>query len=298
MRETLLKIVTRRVIYTSMLAAIIASAYYGGYRYYLLNTVYESSQDSNATLIYGFGVLNEKLKAANALNDDLKRLLQIRQQEKDEIGERVQSLSTTISTLDKLANTDKELLEKYSSVYFLNENYTPKNLVSVDAAYLTLPDRPELITEGILHHLTELLRAADADKVPLQVLSAYRSYGAQSMLKSKYSILYGTGSANSFSADQGYSEHQLGTAVDFTTPSIGASLAGLDKTPEFEWLTSHAFLYGFILSYPKDNSHFVFEPWHWRYVGVELATKLHNEHKALYEMDQREIDTYLLKFFD
>ena len=89
-----------------------------------------------------------------------------------------------------------------------------------------------------------------------------------------------------------------GTTVDFTTPAIGASLAGLDKTAEYAWLAAHAHEYGFTLSYPRNNTHFVFEPWHWRYVGRELAKKLHDKNKALYDLDQREINTYLLKFFD
>ncbi|MDP3965873.1 MAG: M15 family metallopeptidase [bacterium] len=287
-----------RIIYVTLQAIAIAAVVYGGYRFYLLNSTYDVLEKSNANLQYEFAILNDKLKASTALNDDLKTLLLARQQEKDAMGEQVQSLSTTVQTLDKLANTDKELLEKYSSVYFLNENYVPKDLTPIDAAYQNRPEKPELIIAGVLPHLTQLLRAATAANMPLQVLSGYRSYGQQSALKSKYSITYGSGTANAFSADQGYSEHQLGTTVDFTTPAIGASLAGLDKTAEYAWLAAHAHEYGFSLSYPRNNAHFVFEPWHWRYVGRELAKKLHDENKALYDLDQRDINTYLLKFFD
>jgi LAS superfamily LD-carboxypeptidase LdcB len=120
----------------------------------------------------------------------------------------------------------------------------------------------------------------------------------QSALKTSYKIEYGVGTANSFSADQGYSEHQLGTTIDFTTPANGSALSGFDKTTTYTWLQKNAYLYGFSLSYPKGNTHFVFEPWHWRYVGVELAKKLHDENKTLYDLDQRDIDTYLIKFFD
>ena len=111
-------------------------------------------------------------------------------------------------------------------------------------------------------------------------------------------MTYGAGTANSFSADQGYSEHQLGTTVDFTNPTIGAMLTSFEKSMGYAWLQKNAYLYGFSLSYPKGNTHFVFEPWHWRYVGVELAKKLHDEGKTLYDLDQRDIDTYLIKFFD
>ena len=57
--------------------------------------------------------------------------------------------------------------------------------------------------------------------------------------------------------------------------------------------------FGFSMSYPRDNPLGVmYEPWHWRFIGVALATKLHNENKYFYDLDQREIDTYLSKIFD
>ena len=81
-------------------------------------------------------------------------------------------------------------------------------------------------------------------------------------------------------------------------PELQARLAGFDKTPGYPWLQAHAHEHGFILSYPKGNGHFVFEPWHWRYVGVELATRLHEDGKYFYDLDQRLIDTYLISFND
>jgi LAS superfamily LD-carboxypeptidase LdcB len=63
-------------------------------------------------------------------------------------------------------------------------------------------------------------------------------------------------------------------------------------------MQNHAYIYGFVLSYPKNNGYYVYEPWHWRFVGVKLATDLHNQGKNFYDMDQRTIDTYLLNIFD
>ena len=294
-----------RVLYSILFAAIIAALSYGGYNFYLLKNQFDESQVLDAHLQYGFDVLLDKLKASNAeverlntLNGDITTVLQAKTQESDTLQQQTQNLSSTVSTLDKLVNTDKQLLEKYSSVYFLNENYVPKDLTNIDVGYLNRPDKPEQVIVGIMGHLTDMLKAAGDAHMPLQVLSAYRSYGTQSALKSIYKIEYGAGSANSFSADQGYSEHQLGTAIDLTTPTIADTLAGFDKTTTYAWMQKNAYLYGFSLSYPKGNTHFVFEPWHWRYVGVALATKLHNENKTLYDLDQRDIDEYLIKFFD
>ena len=78
----------------------------------------------------------------------------------------------------------------------------------------------------------------------------------------------------------------------------GDNFDGFASDKAYQWLTDNAYKYGFSLSYPKNNSHFVFEPWHWRFVGIELAKKLHDENKTLSDLDQREIDTYLSKFFD
>jgi len=76
-----------------------------------------------------------------------------------------------------------------------------------------------------------------------------------------------------------HSEHQLGTALDLTTGAIG-NLAGSDlfaTTKEYEWLTANAYKYGFVLSYPAGKeliTGYKFEPWHWRYVGLEMAKKI------------------------
>ena len=114
-------------------------------------------------------------------------------------------------------------------------------------------------------------------------------------------MTYGTG-ANAFSADQGYSEHQLGTAVDLTTQKDGNRFSdasgGFDSTDGYTWMTQNAYKYGFVLSYPKGNSYYIYEPWHWRFVGVALATRLHNEGKNFYDLDQREIDGYLGLMFN
>jgi D-alanyl-D-alanine carboxypeptidase len=143
-----------------------------------------------------------------------------------------------------------------------------------------------------------MLTAADADQVKIYVQSAYRSFNEQQALKGVYTVTYGAGTANQFSADQGYSEHQLGTALDFITSGLGGQLEGFDDTKAFTWLMQNAYRYGFILSYPKNNKFYVFEPWHWRYVGVKLATYLHDNNMNFYDMDQRKIDEYLINVFE
>jgi LAS superfamily LD-carboxypeptidase LdcB len=146
--------------------------------------------------------------------------------------------------------------------------------------------------------MKEMIDATNDEGLGLLITSAYRSFGTQASLKAAYKVTYGTSAANRFSADQGYSEHQLGTTVDFTTAKTGDLSGSFDKTPEFAWLNTNAYRNGFVLSYPQTNKYYIYEPWHWRYVGIDLATKLHTDNEHLYDVDQREIDGYLISIFD
>ncbi len=221
---------------------------------------------------------------------------------KDQVGgveQTVGSISGSVSTLQKLATTDPELLKKYSKVYFLNENYTPAHLVTIPQGVVYSNSKPELFLEEAMPFLKNLLTAASSSRVMMYVSSGYRSFGTQEKLKSEYTVKYGEGTANSFSADQGYSEHQLGTTVDFITGGFHGELTNaFDTTDAFKWLAENAYKYGFELSYPKGNEYYVYEPWHWRFVGVKLATYIHDNTKNFYDMDQRDIDTHLADFFD
>jgi D-alanyl-D-alanine carboxypeptidase len=204
----------------------------------------------------------------------------------------------TVSQLRKLTTTDPELLQKYSKIYFLNENYVPVELSLIDTLFLFRPEKPEQIHTKVKPFLEMLLRTARAEGIDISVVSAYRSFGTQSALKSQYTVVYGTNGANRFSADQGYSEHQLGTTADFTTKKNGEMFIGFDKSPAYAWLKDNAHRFGFTLSYPPNNKYYVFEPWHWRFIGVQFATDLHTEGKYFNDLGERDINSYLIKLFD
>ncbi len=210
--------------------------------------------------------------------------------------QQIREISGTVGVLQKLAATDPELLKKYSKVYFLNENYIPARLSAIDARYLYDAKKPQLFVSEALPRLHSMLIAAENAGVKLEVVSAYRSFDDQAAVKSGYKVTYGSG-ANQFSADQGYSEHQLGTTVDLTVPDR-APFVRFDTTTGYAWLLGNAHRYGFVLSYPKGNDYYQFEPWHWRFVGVKLATYLHDTGKRFYDIDQREIDSYLISLFE
>jgi LAS superfamily LD-carboxypeptidase LdcB len=214
------------------------------------------------------------------------------------IEEQVAAISGTVGVLEKLRRTDSELLQKYSKVYFLNEHYVPAALSIVEPKYVYDANKELQINANVWPYLKALLTNAEDYKIDLSLVSAYRSFSMQAGLKSAYTVEYGAGTANRFSADQGYSEHQLGTTVDFTTKELGANNASFDKTASYKWLVDNAYRYGFILSYPKGNAYYVYEPWHWRFVGRDLAKKIHNEGTHFYDLDQRVINEYLISIFN
>lgn len=230
-------------------------------------------------------------------NADLIDALQAEQAKNANYESQFRDLSGTVGQLQKLSQTDPELLRKYSKVYFLNENYLPASLTAIDTRYLYDKKSPEKFLTPALPFLNDLLQAAERDGVSLGVASAYRSFADQAALNYDYKMTYGARVANQFSAAQGYSEHQLGTAVDFATAS-STVFVNFQKTAAYAWLSNNAYKYGFILSYPESNSYYRFEPWHWRFAGVALATTLHDRGMHFYDMDQREINQYLISLFD
>lgn len=207
-------------------------------------------------------------------------------------------VTDTIDKIQKLNNLDPKLLKKYSRVYFLNENYFPKTLSPIPEDYDFPDGEKELFHAKALPFLSKLIAEAKENNKELSIISAYRSFGEQKSLNDRYTVVFGQETANSFSAEQGYSEHQLGTTIDFTTSAIGTNFSTFGNTPAYEWLKKNAYKYGFILSYPENNSYYTYEPWHWRFVGKELAEYLHENDMYFYEMPQDKIDEYLISVFD
>jgi len=239
----------------------------------------------------------DMLRVRDQQNEELRLALESEQNRLRDLGEQVEDLTGTIDDLEKLAETDKQLLQKYSKVFFLNEHYEPPKLSSIRKQYLYDESKEQEILSGVRRYLEDMIDDAKDDDVELFVRSAYRSFGTQATLKTGYSVTYGSG-ANTFSADQGYSEHQLGTTVDFTTTGLNGGLDGFQNTPAYEWLLDNAYRYGFVLSYPQGNAYYQFEPWHWRFVSRDLARYLHKKDLNFYDVDQRTIDEYLIDFFD
>jgi D-alanyl-D-alanine carboxypeptidase len=275
-----------------------AGLVYGGYQYRELYLRGVSLDSQIVELNNSLRISEENLARSEAEKVDLANRLEAEKERVDSLGEQVGEITDTVGDLDKLSKLDPELLQKYSKIYFLNEHYMPSRVVDIDTKYLDSGSRAQQIHASVWPHLEDLLEEAADDGITLTIISGYRSFDMQSSIKSSYSFTYGAGTANKFIADQGYSEHQLGTTIDFGTPGVGATTLAFENTDAYKWLLENAHKYGFVLSYPVGNAYYMFEPWHWRFVGEELARDLHRDGKNFYDMDQREIDKYLLNIFD
>ncbi len=181
------------------------------------------------------------------------------------------------------------LLTIVTRQYPISADYVPADLVPLSdyfAHEITFGYgthvRAELITP-----LLGIMQAMDAaEGLAPTIISGYRSYSTQAIAREKWEKQY-PDRVDQLSAPPGTSEHQLGTTVDFGSPMLENQFhTNFYLTPEGKWLEEHAHEYGFTLSYPLAAypiTQFYYEPWHFRYVGVDLATRLHESNMTLTE---------------
>lgn len=280
------------MIILGVLAVVVA-----GYAFFRNYQTIQSLENRVATTTTSLsetqGVLAEKEQENTLLYEQLES----ERSRNDDLEERVEEAEEALGIIVKRQTIDEELLQKYSKVYFLNENYQPEDLDRIKDKWVLEGRGDEYIHGGVEPFLEDLLEEAEDDDIDLRIISAFRSFDEQAELKGAFTVQYGSG-ANAFSADQGFSEHQLGTTVDLTTVELGDNFTAIEQTEAFEWLQDNAYKYGFVMSYPPDNAFYIYEPWHWRFVGKELARDLHRDDEFLYDLDQRDIDQYLVEMFD
>lgn len=159
--------------------------------------------------------------------------------------------------------------------YVLSEDFVPDDLVKFDEEYcndyVQKGNREAVVAFG------QMYDAAKKEGLGLVINSSYRSYQEQQELCDYYRQIYGDGYVNRYVAFPGYSEHQTGLAFD-----IGSKTSNIfSQSQEYQWMLENAYKYGFILRFTTKNSSYTgfrSEPWHYRYVGKEIA-------KYIYEND-------------
>ena len=188
--------------------------------------------------------------------------------------------SVTTKTLSETLDPTYERLLLVNADHPLPSDFdNTADLVTIEKEYLN--GSLNKIDGGVYPYLMALLTDARAQGVSLYVRSPYRSYATQEMLfnnKVKKVIAAGTpadeaeAKAAQAVARPGTSEHQTGLAIDFNVAS-----STFEKSPGFRWMMANAENYGFILRYPKnktDVTGIMYESWHWRFVGINVAKEM------------------------
>jgi len=174
-----------------------------------------------------------------------------------------------------------------NKTYGLPDGWEPDDLVKVNIPFVYQDDSVHSLRQIAADALIEMFEASKADGLELAGVSGYRSYAIQKMLYEKYVARDGEEAANKYSAKPGHSEHSTGLAMDVA--GISGKCAANNcfaDTEEAIWLAEHAHEYGFIIRYPlgkEDITGYQYEPWHLRYVGIELAEILHENEWTMEE---------------
>lgn len=153
-----------------------------------------------------------------------------------------------------------------NKTYSLPSNFAPNNLVTING-YIKVVDY-------VKDAFNELKSDSTSIGLNIYASSGYRSYSDQNYIYNNYVSWDGQENADTYSARAGHSEHQTGLAIDVNT--IDSSFEG---TSESNWLKDNCYKYGFIIRYPKGKENitgYMYEPWHIRHVGKDLAAKLYN----------------------
>ena len=169
---------------------------------------------------------------------------------------------------------DEDLHVLVSKAYALPDGFVPSGLQAIPADWL-MPGQGGELRAITLDALAPMIEAAAADGVDLRIRSPYRSYDTQAQTFAYWVSLLGEEQALRESAEPGHSEHQLGTTMDFADPYNGWELIeSFADSPSGLWLEEHAHEFGFAMSYPRGGeaiTGYIFEPWHFRHIGLEAA---------------------------
>ena len=173
-----------------------------------------------------------------------------------------------------ISNEDASKIDVLVNKYHkLDENYEPSDLTIIDSKYAS--GTQKLRKEAKIK-FEEMASDMAKENLKIYAGSTYRSYTYQKGLYDRYVKKDGFAAAETYSARSGYSEHQLGLAVDIVNGKWDY-LSENDK--EYDYLVKNSYKYGFILRYPRGSEYvtgYMFEDWHFRYLGIELATKVFN----------------------
>lgn len=201
--------------------------------------------------------------ASDSSGNEIKEEAILKVNEKKVVGTNNKEVNTTFTTSKGFKGVVKNGVTYIDGILIANKTY------SLPSSY------GSGLTKETLSAFEKMKSAAKKDGLTLYIASGFRSYARQKTIYNNYVSRDGRKAADTYSARAGYSEHQTGLAFDLNNVS-----SAFDNTKEAKWLSSNCYKYGFILRYPKGKENetgYIYESWHFRYVGEELAKKLYND---------------------
>jgi D-alanyl-D-alanine carboxypeptidase len=175
--------------------------------------------------------------------------------------------------------------------YGLPASYVPDDLVPASEAGLSGVSGTKLVRSVLVDDLAAMRGAWEAAGLTITVDSAYRSYGAQAATFDSWVTRIGPEAATLRTARPGHSEHQLGTAIDVSSPGWSGRFGDWAlETAEGAWMAEHAWEYGFVMSYAGGGQAvtcFGYEPWHYRWIGGDTAAEHRESGLTLREFLER-----------
>lgn len=187
-------------------------------------------------------------------------------------------------------NKEYILVNKY---LYLSNNYVPDNLESIPTSYARSGMK---LVSSAKDKFVKMAKAAKDDGYNVIAMSSYRSYDYQVNLYNNYVKEEGVEAADTYSARAGFSEHQTGLCVDVYDGDL--PYTSFEQSPSFNWMKENAYKYGFILRFPKGKENitgYQYESWHYRYVGIDIATYIHKHNITFDEYYVRFIEPKLEK---
>lgn len=181
----------------------------------------------------------------------------------------------------KIIEREDDILVLVNKNNKLTKSFVPPHLEKINIKYA---NNDKYLRKEARNAFEKLSKNAKKEKLNITAVSAYRSFDYQENLFKKYVKNKGKDYALKCSAKPGHSEHQTGLAVDVM--GSNKDYNKFAETKEFLWMKENAHKYGFILRYPKGRENitgFKYEPWHYRYVGVYIATIIYREDLTLEE---------------
>ena len=221
------------------------------------------------------------LKEKYFIKENLDRYLKYKEEHPDINDTEIVSLINVNRDYDYYTNIQKTNTEQGNQMlvnkyYALDKDFVFDDLVDVSIQHCYGKQK---MRKEVYDQFKKMFNDAKRQDLTIIINSSYRDYDYQDGLWNRYASAHDEAWADSYAARAGHSEHQTGLTMDVTTYGVKEQ-EDFENTEEFAWMQENAHKYGFILRYPKAQENitgYSYESWHYRYVGIAIATQIHEE---------------------